>query len=64
MGMESNKRGRGIGMESKKEYRTPELAVHGDIDELTRNGPRVHHIDVPLGTLVVGRGLSINDVTS
>ena len=48
----------------KKEYRTPELVVHGDIDELTRNGPRVHHIDVPLGTLVEGRGLSINDVTS
>ena len=62
--MESKKRVRGIGMgmESKKEYRTPELAVHGDIDELTRNGPRLHHIDVPYGTHV--NGLSIHDITS
>ena len=62
MGMEFKKRVRGMGIESKKEYRTPELVVHGDIDELTRNSPRIHHIDVPQGTLVAGRGL--NDVTS
>ncbi len=64
MGMESKKRVRGMGMESKKkEYRTPELAVHGDIDELTRNGPLIRHTDVPLGTDV--RGLNLpDDITS
>ena len=52
-------------MESKKkEYRAPELVAYGDIYELTRNGPRIHHIDVPMGSLVIGQNPNINDVTS
>ncbi len=63
MGMESKKRVRGMGTESKKkEYRTPELAVHGDIDELTRSGALRRHTDVPWGTSVEGK--TFDDITS
>ena len=55
---------RGLRTESKKkEYMTPEFVVHGDIDELTRNGSRNDHKDVPYGTHVLGHG-SHRDLSS
>ena len=48
--------------ESKKEYEKPELKVHGDLREITKQGGG-NRIDVPLGS-VVDDDTTINDITS
>lgn len=49
--------------EMKKEYKAPQLVIHGDIEKITQRGPMIHHTDVPFGE-ETGQGVTLNDITS